>query len=829
MRLAGRLGVARTPYQGRPGRCSQLAFASVVAGLAIAHAAAAGAQERLCDNSYEDCRAPILDSIRRETVGIDVSYWFMTDARYSNEIIRRWRAGVPVRILLDPRADQSYPAAVSIRNDFAAAGIPIRRKFTNGINHWKMILYAGQQTVHFSAANFASGSYAPIVPYREYVDEAVYFTDDPDVVTTFMAKYDDLWTDTRHYADFANISGPLMRHYPAYPLHPDLNFPPDQDYADRLVSEMRRETQQIDVVIFRITSAKLPDEILRRHAAGVPIRLITEPRQYRNSTYLWHAYNVDRMYAAGVPIKWKVNATEQDMHQKSVVLHGRDRAVFGSSNWTSSSSDTQREHNYFTGKPWIVEWFKAQFLRKWNNVTIDGASLQPPMFVPFEPGAPGVPSYVSPSNGATDQPLSVTLRWEGGSWAHKYDIYFGTTAIPPLAVQDFMPGSATAGVRTTKESYTFSGLAPGTTYYWRITSKTMADRIRDGAVHRFTTAGDVAPPSERQAPVIEDAYVRDGAYANSTFGAAAELIAKFGADARYRREAYLKVDVRTISASDRVVLRLFGALSDARAASVTTTVRGSSAVEWSQQAVTWNTRPPLESTVGTLTVIGTSPAWYEVDVTAYVQARRSGGAATVTLGLRNDEDSLPYATFRSTEASANRPQVLVSRAGDPALVADAYARSGSYAATNYGAAPELVAKRSADPQYGRQTFLKVDISTVPPGASIALRLFGRLSDARAPSVIVEVYGSDDTGWSESGLTWNNMPAAVTGLLGTISVAGTASAWYEIDLTDYVQSRRAVGAGAATVVIKGAEETLPFVSFSSRESSDGPRLTIVPGR
>ena len=38
-------------------------------------------------------------------------------------------------------------------------------------------------------------------------------------------------------------------------------------------------------------------------------------------------------------------------------------------------------------------------------------------------------------------PLSVTLRWEGGYWAHKYDIYFGTSPTPPLAVSDVMVGS----------------------------------------------------------------------------------------------------------------------------------------------------------------------------------------------------------------------------------------------------------------------------------------------------------------------------------------------------------------------------------------------------
>ena len=102
----------------------------------------------------------------------------------------------PVRILLDLRSDPDYPAGAAIRQSFIDAGIPIRHKTTTGINHWKMILYAGQAKMHFSAANFANGSYSPSTPYTSYVDEAVYFTDDPAIVESFMTKYDDLWTDT---------------------------------------------------------------------------------------------------------------------------------------------------------------------------------------------------------------------------------------------------------------------------------------------------------------------------------------------------------------------------------------------------------------------------------------------------------------------------------------------------------------------------------------------------------------------------------------------------------------------------------------------------------
>ncbi len=69
--------------------------------------------------------------------------------------------------------------------------------------------------------------------------------------------------------------------------------------------------------MFRITSAKIPDQLIKMKQAGIPVRLITDQRQYRNTNYFWDSYNVDRMYMAGIPIKWKDKSSGQDMHQKS--------------------------------------------------------------------------------------------------------------------------------------------------------------------------------------------------------------------------------------------------------------------------------------------------------------------------------------------------------------------------------------------------------------------------------------------------------------------------------------------------------------------------------
>jgi phosphatidylserine/phosphatidylglycerophosphate/cardiolipin synthase-like enzyme len=120
---------------------SLIILGSVIAFLLLSKSSQA--QERLCDPAYENCRVPLIDLIRAETVGIDVAFWFMEDSRYVTELVRRHQAGVPIRVLIDPRANSTYPANAQMLNSLQSAGIPMRKKVGDGILHLKMMLFAG--------------------------------------------------------------------------------------------------------------------------------------------------------------------------------------------------------------------------------------------------------------------------------------------------------------------------------------------------------------------------------------------------------------------------------------------------------------------------------------------------------------------------------------------------------------------------------------------------------------------------------------------------------------------------------------------------------------
>ena len=138
----------------------------------------------LCDASYQDCRTPLLNLIRNETVGIDVAFWFMEDLRYSDAIIDRWRAGVPVRVIMDTEANPSYPGNVQALNALKSAGIPMLERTGSGMVHWKTMIFVGQNRAEFSGANFSPHAFVPSDPYRDYIDEVIWFSSDPAIVNS---------------------------------------------------------------------------------------------------------------------------------------------------------------------------------------------------------------------------------------------------------------------------------------------------------------------------------------------------------------------------------------------------------------------------------------------------------------------------------------------------------------------------------------------------------------------------------------------------------------------------------------------------------------------
>ena len=142
--------------------------------LIVAHPPAARAAERLCDTSFQDCRAPLLTLIANEHARIDVAFDMMEDDVIADALIKRFKAGLPVRVLMDPRRNAVSSRNAAVLQKLAAAGIPMRGKTSGSSLHWKFMLFPGQETLEVGAANFSDYYFIPVTPYLNYTDEAVY-------------------------------------------------------------------------------------------------------------------------------------------------------------------------------------------------------------------------------------------------------------------------------------------------------------------------------------------------------------------------------------------------------------------------------------------------------------------------------------------------------------------------------------------------------------------------------------------------------------------------------------------------------------------------------
>ena len=229
-------------------------------------------------------------------------------------------------------------------------------------------------------------------------------------------------------------------------------------------------------MMFRITDEQHTNAMINarqpRRAGPADHRRDRVPQPAR----LWDAYNVDQMYNAGV--QCGTTGTRGSTTRRLMLLHGTGMSIFGSSNWTSPSSDSQREHNMFTTQPWMCDWLEAQFERKWTNgqrsfgdQAVRAAAAGPPGQQPAGQRATGVPT--------TGRLVLVLRRPLGAQLRHLFRHDAQSAAARGRQASRAEP------VYTDYRYYALPALQPGTTYYWKIVSKTMAYIDRGGTGLEF--------------------------------------------------------------------------------------------------------------------------------------------------------------------------------------------------------------------------------------------------------------------------------------------------------------------------------------------------------
>ena len=245
--------------------------------------------------------------------------------------------------------------------------------------------------------------------------------------------------------------------------------------------------------------------------------------------------------------------------------------------------------------------------------------------------APTAPTSLSATAAS---PSQINLLWIASTdnmGVTGYRVYRGTTLVgSPLGT-----------------SFSDTGLTPSTTYLYTVKAIDAAGNLSPASAAKSATTLPVGGTTTTL-PATDDSYVRDGSSSSNNYGTETSLYVKN--DPGANRRAYLKFNLAGISTVSSATLRVYGSSTAATTLTAYATTDG-----WSNAAISWNNAPAASQSVGQVAMT-TAAKYYEIDVTAYVQAQ-AGSDKTASFVL--NESAGKYTTFSSSDSATNKPQLVI--------------------------------------------------------------------------------------------------------------------------------------------------------------------------
>lgn len=432
--------------------------------------------------------------------------------------------------------------------------------------------------------------------------------------------------------------------------------------------------------------------------------------------------------------------------------------------------------------------------------------------------APSAPTDLS----ATAGNAQVSLSWTASASATSYNLQRGTASgvyNTTIAVPDSGTGTLT---------YNDVNLNNGTTYYYVVSAVNSAG---SSAVSNEASASPQGPPP---API--------GLTATATSGQVALSWATVSQASSY------KIYRATTSGGQTLPLA-----SSATNSYTDTTVTNGTRYYYKVSAVNDSGEGALSAEVSAIPFIGTAATpvitpnggTFFGKVTVTITNSTPGAAVYYTTnGTTPTTSSALYTGAITLTSSATvKAKAVASGYEDSAVAsatftiqnsvslnptADAHVRGGNQATLNFGTATSLEIKTSATTKENRDAYLKFDLNslgTVGNLSTVKLRFYGHLS--ASGTLTTTLYGVSNTTWTETGINWNNKPA-LGNALGTNTVAGTTYAWYEVDVTSYVQQELAAGRRVISLAYHNSANTNPNIQANSRESATNKPTLVISG-
>lgn len=223
---------------------------------------------------------------------------------------------------------------------------------------------------------------------------------------------------------------------------------------------------------------------------------------------------------------------------------------------------------------------------------------------------------------------------------------------------EFFNGSTSLGVVTSSPySITWSGVPVG---LYTVTAIATDNR---GATSTSAPISVSVVSSVELLASTADSYVT-AQPPTFVYGTQTRLEVQQGSSNSSIKWAYLKFDLSTMPTISNARIRVYGRVQSVMSTPITMAVYPASNTTWSETSINWNNKPaPGATALATVPIVHNSATgrFYELDVTAYLQAEKAAGRQVVTLVLKNLNNSQFPVLFESRTGSAGSvPRLMIT-------------------------------------------------------------------------------------------------------------------------------------------------------------------------
>jgi cardiolipin hydrolase len=139
-----------------------------------------------------------------------------------------------------------------------------------------------------------------------------------------------------------------------------IGFSPGKDCKNLIINHLTGAKKSLDICVFTISDNDIADCIIRRHQAGLAIRLIGDNEKAEDD-----GSDMRRMAEAGIPVK--IDYSPNHMHHKFSIVD-EEELLTGSYNWTRSAEQYNQENLIVWRNPGLALSFKKEFDRLWSSL-----------------------------------------------------------------------------------------------------------------------------------------------------------------------------------------------------------------------------------------------------------------------------------------------------------------------------------------------------------------------------------------------------------------------------------------------------------------------------